>query len=534
MKKLAGALLAAAVFLCGNTFAAQTVHTEYGEAGYTISGVVSKEAGRAVTVTVYPQSMEGQAFSDGDIEKLLTAMAYTDEKGAFSIRVGFPDSFAGGSYVTKVKCDGETFTQSFQYFNAKEAEAVLKALSQASGKSAYLQILRDNAQTLGMAAYSDFTAEAVYGLRPAQGYGAAAFYKLYLGAASAEKLVKRAATLDEVLYDYRNFLTVGYEDEILQIEAPVKSLLEQRLLKEDYTKISFSDSVTKNLIVSKFRLAERYYDLEALCAKYADKIGLALGEIPQGKGDGVYKYLFDHKDSIDSIEDIRRLFAAGISAAGESGSSGGGGGGGSGYKPGGISGNGEPPELPPEVTPAPQPSAFSDTAGHWARAEIASLAKRGVISGFPDGSFRPEQAVTRGEFAKLAVCAFGISLENGQGRFSDVSEEAWYAEYVSAAAAAGLVQGDGGRFSPEEPVTRQDAAVILYRYLKALGREFQAGGQYTDQDEISDYAREAVAALSGEKLLSGFDGAFHPAEPATRAMTAKMLYEILGVTEDGK
>ena len=530
MKKLAGVLLAAAVFLCGNTFAAQTVHTEYEEAGYTISGVVSKEAGRVVTVAVYPQSMEGQAFGDGDIEKLLTAMAYTDEKGAFSIRVGFPDSFAGGSYVTKVKCDGETFTQGFQYFNAKEAEAVLKALSQAGGKSAYLQILRNNAQVLGMAAYSDFTAEAVYGLRPAQGYGAAAFYQLYLGAVNAEKLVERAATLDEVLYDYRNFLTVEYEDEILQIEAPVKSLLEQRLLKEDYTKISFADSVTKNLIVSKFRLAERYYDLETLCAEYAEKTGLALGEIPRGKGDSVYKYLFGHKDSIESTGDIRRLFAAGISAAEESGSSGGGGG----YKPGGISGNGEPPELAPEATPAPQPPAFSDTAGHWAKAEIASLAKRGVISGFPDGSFRPEQAVTRGEFAKLAVCAFGIPRESGPGRFSDVSPDAWYAEYVSAAAAAGLVQGDGGRFSPEEQVTRQDAAVILYRYLKALGREFQAGGQYTDQDEISDYAREAVAALSGEKLLSGFDGAFHPAEPATRAMTAKMLYEILGVAEDGK
>lgn len=243
---------------------------------------------------------------------------------------------------------------------------------------------------------------------------------------------------------------------------------------------------------------------------------------------------------------LREGYQALLKKAGDASSSGEGGnaggrpsGGNGGSRPsGGMGGNGTVSvsnEGGPVPTPAPLPlqkAEFSDVpAEHWAHAAISELAKRGVIRGFEDGSFQPDTAVTRAEFTKLLAAA--LRLEGGtEVMFQDVGQDKWYAPYIAAAAAQGLVTGTGdGRFEPEAEITREDIAVILCRAAALKGWKLQASKPegFLDSDEISGYAREAVEAMASAGVIKGHDGRFRPRSAASRSETAQMLYRILRI-----
>ena len=134
--------------------------------------------------------------------------------------------------------------------------------------------------------------------------------------------------------------------------------------------------------------------------------------------------------------------------------------------------------------------------------------------------------VTRAEFIKMVMAAMGSKATEAGECFNDVAAEAWYAPYVNAAYFEGLVLGDEkGNFYPEAPITREDMTVILYRALKAT-----AGGSvsFTDEAEISDYAKTAVEYFASNGIVNGLgDGRFGAKENATRAQTAVIIYRIL-------
>ena len=114
-----------------------------------------------------------------------------------------------------------------------------------------------------------------------------------------------------------------------------------------------------------------------------------------------------------------------------------------------------------------QESGYSDcNSTQWYNNAISTLTNLGVINGRGDGTFRPDDPITRAEFAKIAVSFFETTKEEYQGYFPDVPEEAWYAEYVEAAARIGLIQGtDEGVFRPEDDITRAEACAIVNRTL---------------------------------------------------------------------
>lgn len=186
----------------------------------------------------------------------------------------------------------------------------------------------------------------------------------------------------------------------------------------------------------------------------------------------------------------------------------------------------------PEATPTPdETAAFADVQSEtwdWARESIAYLAEQGVINGDENKMFRPDEAVTREEFIKMAVCAFAIEMTDTESSFADVAASQWYAPYIAAAQAGGITQGEGETFGVGRDITRQDMAVMIVRAAALKNETSAETADFEDNAEIADYAREAVAALTDIGAVSGYeDGTFRPQHRATRAETAKILYTVL-------
>ena len=227
-----------------------------------------------------------------------------------------------------------------------------------------------------------------------------------------------------------------------------------------------------------------------------------------------------------------------IAATGESGSGTSGGGGTGGGGGGGGIFSGKTVEVPATESPAPtappqtNQSDFRDLMGYgWAEEAISALAERGILTGDGDGLFRPQDSISREEFAAVLVKAFGIEAEKTESKFSDVPGNSWCASYVETAAEAGIVRGIGeGRFGMGEPITRQDMAVMLFR---AVQKTNLTGGEtkltFADAEEIAPYAAEAVTQLSGTGVFGGKEnGRFAPLDFTTRAEAAVVIFRILG------
>ncbi len=175
-----------------------------------------------------------------------------------------------------------------------------------------------------------------------------------------------------------------------------------------------------------------------------------------------------------------------------------------------------------------------DVDGHWAAAEINTWIDRGVISGYPDGSFAPEKSITRAEFSSIMSKLFRY-VDKAKSTFVDVEAKAWYSEDVSKASAAGIIKGDGGKFRPNDPITRQEAAVIISRAFTLEAKNVNAADKYSDKKSIAAWALDAVNALTSNGYMSGrANEGFAPAAKITRAETVKLIDNILSDVKSEK
>jgi len=175
--------------------------------------------------------------------------------------------------------------------------------------------------------------------------------------------------------------------------------------------------------------------------------------------------------------------------------------------------------------------SFADMASHWAKADVELLAGKLVLNGTGPDTFSPEARVTRAEFASMLTRALGLSPNAEAAGFSDVTEGAWYEGAVGAAVATGLVTGfEDGTFRPNERVTREQMAVMFERALKFAGGLVPStgGAAFTDRESISPWAVKAVASVSAAGIVGGNpDGTFAPSAEANRAQAAVMLGRLL-------
>lgn len=172
-------------------------------------------------------------------------------------------------------------------------------------------------------------------------------------------------------------------------------------------------------------------------------------------------------------------------------------------------------------------SSYSDVAGpSWYEDAVAFTSARGLFSGVGGGRFAPEQTMTRSMLASVLYRMDGAPAVSADGAFSDVPAGRWDSAAVQWAAQSGIVSGTGeGKFSPEAPMTREALVTMLYRYANQAGltTDHRSALNFTDADSVSSWAEEAVNWACEAGILQGSDNQLRPGATATRAEVASIL-----------
>jgi len=170
-------------------------------------------------------------------------------------------------------------------------------------------------------------------------------------------------------------------------------------------------------------------------------------------------------------------------------------------------------------------AGFSDLMGHWAEEPIERWATRGLVAGYPGGTFQPNREISRAEFVALVNRAFIKSVDcDVDAGFTDVPAGKWYSVDIAAAKAAGYISGyTDGTFGPNRTITRQEAASVLTRLLK-----LEPGGNnlsgFHDALAIPAWSRGSLAAVVEKGIMRGMpDGCLYPLKSLTRAEAVVLL-----------
>lgn len=175
-------------------------------------------------------------------------------------------------------------------------------------------------------------------------------------------------------------------------------------------------------------------------------------------------------------------------------------------------------------------SPYVDLAGdEWFAEAALDMTRRGVMTGVSDNEFGPYQPVTRATVVTVLWRLFGAPEANVEESFPDTADT-WYESSAAWAKATGLAGGyEDGSFGGEDYITREQLAVFLYRYAALSGQPIASGalGLFTDADQVSDWAVDAVRHTVGAGILQGDEGWFHPQLTANRAALAVTLHRML-------
>nr|WP_301287928.1 S-layer homology domain-containing protein [Paenibacillus sp. MSJ-34] len=172
---------------------------------------------------------------------------------------------------------------------------------------------------------------------------------------------------------------------------------------------------------------------------------------------------------------------------------------------------------------------FSDIAGHWAEDYIMRAVEKGIVSGYPDGTFKPNHPVTRAEFTVMLAGALKLEGDGSALTFTDHDRiGGWAKQAVAQAVQAGIVDGyNDGSFRPNAQITRVEMAVMIARALQ-LQLNANASTGFADDETIPQWAKGAVEAIRKLGIVDGRGGnRFVPNETATRAEATVMLLRLL-------
>lgn len=179
-----------------------------------------------------------------------------------------------------------------------------------------------------------------------------------------------------------------------------------------------------------------------------------------------------------------------------------------------------------------KPGEFADVAENsWYKNAVRFVVDNGLFKGTSDSTFDPEMPMNRGMFVTvLGRLAKVDDTDENTGAFTDVKAGAYYAGYVTWAADNGIVLGNGdGTFAPDRSISRQEAAVIMFRYAKAMGYDMRAAdsgaaGKFSDASLVATWASEAVNWVLEKKVIGGnADGTLNPEGTATRSQVAQII-----------
>ena len=491
----------------------------------TVTGSLNAK-GSVLAYEILPEDADRNAIDDTaatEAQYLLGSVKSLDD-GTFGFEVILSDKASGGRYVVYVASETEEVSASVSHINRTELNTLSGDLNKAANKDDTFAILEKSYKKAGL---SDSEFEA-YGERLSKNLTGKSYDTdtlLYdVKALLAIYRVCDGENVDEVIEDSEEIFAINYEEDFKDLSSDIKTEFTALVKSEINASKDYTGLVTDCLIDAGIKKAANYSGLRSVCEKYRDEIGLDfsdyddLSEYDKGQ---TFSELFALKPQ--NAEDVKKNFADCIPKEDKKPSGGGSGGGGGGSS-GGIFAGGSKIEKTEETEKTKE--IFNDISSHWSKEYVERLYEKSVISGYADGGFHPDSTVTRAEFAQLLKKAFLITATEVR-EFTDVNANDWFYPAVSECAGAGVIFGSDGMFRPNDKITREDAAVMIERVIKSgAGTDIT----FADGEEIADYAKMAVSALSSIGVISGDEkGCFNPKMSTTRAQAAVMICRALEI-----
>ncbi|MBE9128444.1 MULTISPECIES: S-layer homology domain-containing protein [unclassified Coleofasciculus] len=184
------------------------------------------------------------------------------------------------------------------------------------------------------------------------------------------------------------------------------------------------------------------------------------------------------------------------------------------------------------LVPALGPVQFRDLTGHWAGAFIRGLVDKGLISGFPDGTFKPEESITRAQYAAIIAKAFDLPRQVGAstGSFRDIPSDFWASAAIQKAGTMGFISGfPDNTFRPQQNLTRTQALVSLINGLGLTGGNSNILQFYRDRAQIPSYATDPISTATGRRMVVNYPqtDVIEPMRAISRAEVAVLIYQAL-------
>ncbi len=578
--KLIASLIALSLGVCP-AFAAGSLTAKNSELNVTVSGVAEDSEGEAVRngqvlLTVYKTGKtaddingEYEALPEGEILETLETVVYinsgkTDGEGKYSFLFELPETAEGGKYKVFSRVNGTEYETTLNYVrDADKITGIGKINSALSGSlSDLIAVLDDENYSFFLSLFTGYTStpEMYEAVKEKESFHTLMASK---GKYSAETLNESIELINKNLDESILLSYAEGIDDLAELENYVNTYADKMGLdisgiteenKEtvygdlaaltEFTSVSkVKNSVIESVVLFDVSNAFSWGSIKLVMEAYSEVIGIDISSKTIDY-DKLYHKLFEKKSSLTDIETIKNTFDALKPSCKKQPvttkpSGGGGGGGGGSVRPSAKpeeSGVTSVHQVEIEETVNHQAIApklpFSDVPeSFWAYVEIKRLFEEGIVKGKTESTFEPQQTVTREEFVAMLVRAAGLEKGEEVKEFSDVYEGAWFEEAVKIAVSKGIIGGrEDGTFGAGEDVSRQDIAVMISNMEKGglLTLSESEETVFTDEEKISEYAKEAVKRVCGGGILKGYtEGDFKPLGKATRAEAAAIITRIL-------
>lgn len=509
--------------------------------------VMSSDIGNeksSVTVTV--KRIDGTEMSKDNLPDFIT-VCETDENGRLSKKIKMSNDVKSGKYV--LYNDSEQVHESAEFMivnpNDQDTIGVIAAINESLQKSSFEDLYAvlkggDNAAKIGIDLSDEYVsanlesiAEKCYYEGQGKTYTADSFCSVFEKGIAATQISDKEIAVKDVMLKYAACFGTTYA-EYAEIEESERNILDELLKNADYTAYSPEEVYSEKCIVAEIRTCKTWsYLKDEILANY-EKIGLDMSansdyaKISESDVYKVYRDMFADISSFTSFGNIKSSFnkavqnnkpssgsSSGSSSSSSSSSSSG----------GGASSKGSGSNTSYSVTGNVSQNtkkSLSDISNHWGKEYITRLYDMSVVSGYEDGTFKPDGDITRAEFVKIISGLFKIESAD-KVNFDDIDGSEWYADCIQKAAACGIVNGYDGKFRPLNKITRQDVAVVISKFEDKV--ELTAGNinTYSDFGEVSEYAADAVGKLAGSDIMVGSDNRLEPQRSITRAEVCKIL-----------
>lgn len=552
MKKILSLLLCALMMISSVTYAAAPSLSLVFDAENEDVLISGNSASGDVIVTV-TNCADTTPLSETNLPYDIISLT---SNGAYSATLELEGTSAAGRKIKVTAFDAVGSSASVDFANPDfdKVDLIKTSLTSASDVNAFKTIAEANTAILGIDTDAPIYTSAknaiysvLYAILPARATSPE-IYKLYHTAYALASLSGSSQSqVESVLSDNATYMGINYTADYTsdtRLDSQAKTSLCSILASEDFGLVltpteTFAKYFEKAKALACIKTADNWQDIKKVM-ETDFKALFTLSNVSATVAQSAYGKMMNYQ--YNKISEISTNYALAIAEAqkevkdDDKSSNRGGSSGGSISLPPSVdiqidtnAGEDSVGTKTPMVTlPVDASSNFYDVPeAHWGYEAVSSLSTAGIISGYDAITFMPANNITRAEFTKLVCASFGIPLSNAN--FADVSADAWYNGYVGGASAYGIVGGYGDTFGPNDCITRQDAAVIVYRALKNEGIILNGSADFADWLDISLYALTAVGAFKEYGILSGDGTNFRPLANITRAEAAQLLYKALSV-----